>query len=54
MPSPDAYDNGAITLEAVIRVTECYHKVKGRWLVVASHGSLPVDLATGKMILDSK
>jgi len=47
-------DSGSVTLDAVLRVTECYHKVQGHWLVVASHGSLPVDLATGKMILDSK
>ena len=32
----------------VIRVTDVYRKIKGKWLIVQEHVSFPVDLATGK------
>jgi ketosteroid isomerase-like protein len=38
----------------VIRVTDVYRKIKGKWLIVQEHVSFPVDLATGKADLLSK
>jgi ketosteroid isomerase-like protein len=42
---------GSVTLDAVFRNTNCYHKVKGRWLIQYEHISFPVDLQTRKAIL---
>ena len=39
---------------AVVRVTDVYRKIKGKWLIVQEHVSFPVDLATGKADLLSK
>jgi ketosteroid isomerase-like protein len=41
-------------LDLTVRVTDVYRKVKGKWLVVHEHLSVPVDLATGKPDLTSK
>jgi ketosteroid isomerase-like protein len=38
----------------VIRTTDCLKKIKGKWLIVHEHNSVPVDLATGKGDLLSK
>lgn len=38
----------------VIRVTDVYRKIRGKWLIVQEHVSFPVDLATGKADLLSK
>jgi hypothetical protein len=38
----------------VIRTTDCVRKVKGKWLIVHEHNSVPVDPATGKADLMSK
>jgi ketosteroid isomerase-like protein len=35
-------------VDIVVRVTDVYRKVHGKWLVVQEHVSVPVDLATGK------
>ena len=34
------------------RVTNCYRKIKDRWMLVHEHVSVPVDLETGKAVLD--
>jgi len=41
-------------VDLTVRVTDVYRKIKGRWLVVHEHVSVPVDLATGKPDLASK
>ena len=41
------------TIDLTVRVTDVYRKIKGRWLVVHEHVSVPVDLATGKPDLAS-
>jgi ketosteroid isomerase-like protein len=42
------------TLDLTVRVTDVYRKVKGKWLIVHEHVSVPVDLATGKPDLESR
>jgi len=37
-----------------VRFTECYRKSNGRWLAIHDHISVPVDLDTGKAVLDAK
>ena len=41
-------------IDLTVRVTDVYRKIKGHWLVVHEHVSVPVDLATGKPDLASK
>jgi hypothetical protein len=38
----------------LVRVTDVYRKLKGKWLIVQEHVSVPVDLATQKPDLLSK
>ncbi len=38
----------------VVRTTDVYRKINGKWLVVQEHVSFPVDVATGKADLLSK
>lgn len=40
--------------DVVVRVTDVYRKIGGKWLIVQEHVSVPVDLATGKPDLMSK
>jgi ketosteroid isomerase-like protein len=40
--------------ELVVRVTDVYRKLDGRWLIVQEHVSVPVNLDTGKPDLLSK
>jgi len=42
------------TIDLTVRVTDVYRKIKGHWLIVHEHVSVPVDLATGKPDLASK
>jgi ketosteroid isomerase-like protein len=42
---------GSITLDGVFRNTNCYRKVHGHWLIQYEHISFPVDLASGKVVL---
>lgn len=42
------------TIDLTVRVTDVYRKIKGHWLVVHEHVSVPVDLATGKPDLASR
>ena len=37
-----------------VRVTDCYRKIRGKWLIAHEHVSVPVDLLTGKPDLASK
>jgi ketosteroid isomerase-like protein len=37
-----------------LRTTDCYRKVKGKWLIVHEHYSVPVDLSTAKADLASR
>lgn len=41
-------------LNFAVRLTDVYRKMKGQWLVVQEHVSVPVDLETGKADLLSK
>lgn len=40
--------------DLVVRVTDVYRKIKGHWLIVQEHVSVPVDLATLKPDLRSQ
>jgi|HubBroStandDraft_1064217.scaffolds.fasta_scaffold03294_6 ketosteroid isomerase-like protein len=40
--------------DVVVRVTDVYRKIGGKWKIVLEHVSVPVDLATGKADLLSK
>lgn len=37
-----------------LRWTACFRKIEGRWLIAHMQASVPVDLATGKAVLDLK
>jgi ketosteroid isomerase-like protein len=41
-------------LDVAVRVTDVLRKIKGHWLIVQEHVSVPVDLSTGKADLMSK
>jgi ketosteroid isomerase-like protein len=41
-------------VKLVVRTTDIYRKIKGKWLIVEEHNSLPVDLVTLKPDLLSK
>jgi len=41
-------------LDLTVRVTDVYKKVRGRWLIIHEHVSVPVDLETDKPDLSSK
>jgi ketosteroid isomerase-like protein len=41
-------------VDLIVRVTDVYRKIKGNWLIVHEHVSVPVDLNTGKPDLSSK
>ena len=41
-------------IDLTVRVTDVYRKVKGHWLVVHEHVSVPVDIATKTPDLSSK
>jgi uncharacterized protein (TIGR02246 family) len=40
--------------DAWVRFTECYRKTHGRWLAIHDHISVPIDLDTGKAVLNLK
>jgi len=37
-----------------LRVSDCYRKINGKWLITMEHVSVPVDLETGEADLTSK
>jgi uncharacterized protein (TIGR02246 family) len=41
-------------VDLTVRVTDVYRKIKGNWLIVHEHVSVPVELDTGKPDLSSK
>jgi len=41
-------------MDLTMRTTDGYRKIKGKWLIVHEHVSVPVDLETGKGDLTSK
>jgi ketosteroid isomerase-like protein len=41
-------------IDFIVRVTDGYRKINGRWLVTQEHVSVPVDFSTGKPDLASK
>jgi ketosteroid isomerase-like protein len=41
-------------IDMAFRLTDVLRKVKGKWLIVHEHVSVPVDVATGKADLTSK
>ena len=47
-------DKDGNPLDLIVRVTDVYRKVGGKWLCVHEHVSWPVDLSTGKADLMSK
>jgi uncharacterized protein (TIGR02246 family) len=49
-----ATDKQGKKLDLTVRVTDVYKKIKGHWLVIHEHVSVPVDLDTGKPDLSSK
>jgi ketosteroid isomerase-like protein len=49
-----AKDTKGKSLDFTVRVTDVYRKIKGKWLIVQEHVSVPVDLDTGKADLSSK
>jgi len=40
-------DAGKVTYDGNLRVTICYRKKNGKWMQVAQHASVPLDLETG-------
>ncbi len=40
-------------VEVVLRVTDIYRKVQGKWVVVHEHVSVPADFATGKAVFNA-
>ena len=47
-----AKDGSKVNL--VVRVTDAYRKINGKWLIIHEHLSVPVDLTTGKADPTSK
>jgi ketosteroid isomerase-like protein len=46
--------NGAPDVDFTFRETDCFQKKAGKWTLMHQHISLPVDLKSGKAVLDSK
>jgi ketosteroid isomerase-like protein len=46
--------NGAPNVDFTFRETDCFQKKAGKWTLMHQQISLPVDLTTGKAVLDSK
>lgn len=41
-------------VEFVVRVSDVYRKIKGQWLIVQEHVSVPIDMSTNKPDMMSK
>jgi ketosteroid isomerase-like protein len=46
--------NDGKPMDMTFRVTDCLHKVNGKWKILHTHVSFPVDLATGKAEFQAK
>ena len=44
---------GGKKADVTVRVTDCFKKVEGKWLIAHTHVSVPVDPRTGKANLES-
>jgi len=44
--------NGTATNGMWVRVTFCFQKLDGRWLITHDQASVPFDFATGKGVTD--
>ena len=40
-------------MDMVVRVTDVYRKNKGKWLIIHEHVSVPVDLDSGKAVMQA-
>ncbi len=40
------------SMEMVVRVTDVYRKIDGKWLIVQEHVSVPIDFSSGKPVPD--
>lgn len=49
-----ATGNDGKPVDFTFRTTDVYRKIKGKWLIVQEHNSVPVDVATGKADMQSK
>ncbi len=47
-------DKDGKKVDITVRVTDIYKKLKGHWLIVHEHNSVPVDPDTGRADLNSK
>ena len=47
-------DKNGKKLESMVRTTDVFQKIGGKWLIVHEHNSVPVDLASGKADLLSQ
>jgi uncharacterized protein (TIGR02246 family) len=47
-------DKSGAKVDLVMRTTDCLRQIKGKWLIVHEHNSVPVDVATAKADLASK
>ena len=47
-------DRSGKSIDWTLRVTDCYRKINGKWLIVHEHYSVPVNLKTAKADLTSK
>ena len=41
------------SMDIVVRVTDVYRKIDGKWLIVQEHISVPIDFSQGKMVPDT-
>lgn len=41
-------------IDVWMRMTTCYGKIDGKWLVIHEHASVPGDFTTGKILMDLK
>ena len=40
-------------MDMLVRVTDVYRKNKGKWLIIHEHVSVPVDLESGKAVMQA-
>ncbi len=43
-----AVDTKDKPMDMTLRITDCLRKIKGKWVIVHEHVSVPVDMMTGK------
>jgi ketosteroid isomerase-like protein len=45
---------GGKKVDYTVRVTDCFKKINGKWLIAHTHVSFPIDMRTGKADIESK